>query len=160
MSAKVEELYSLLVPLVEGRLIVPRACIAEVVGFSQPEPVPGAPPWLLGRMEWNGRSVALASFEGILGDPVPRTGPRSRVVIFRALGDTLPVRFFGLLTQGFPQLVRVNPVVLAPDNSREWAADGPVLCQVSMVNQRPLIPDLERVEEMIAEAVGPKDESQ
>ena len=160
MSARVEELYSLLVPLADGRLVVPRACIAEVVGFTQPEPVPGAPPWLLGRMEWNGRPVALASFEGILGDAVPRTGPRSRVVIFRALGDKLPARFFGLLTQGFPQLVRVNPVVLAPDNSREWAEDGPVLCQVRMVNQRPLIPDLERVEELIAEAVGPRDESQ
>ncbi len=154
MSAKVEELYSLLVPLADGRLVVPRACIAEVVGFSQPQPVSRAPQWLLGRMEWNGRQIALASFEGILGDAVPRTGPRSRVVVFRTLGDKLPSHFFGLLTQGFPQLVRVNPVVLAPDNSREWPDDSPVLCQVRMVNQRPLIPDLERVEELIAGALG------
>ncbi len=154
MSAKVEELYSLLVPLVDGRLVVPRACIAEVVGFSQPQPVSRAPQWLLGRMEWNGRQIALASFEGILGDAVPRTGPRSRVVVFRTLGDKLSSHFFGLLTQGFPQLVRVNPVVLAPDNSREWPDDSPVLCQVRMVNQRPLIPDLERVEELIAGALG------
>ena len=37
MSAEAEELYSLLVPLSEDRLIVPRACVAEVVRFSQPE---------------------------------------------------------------------------------------------------------------------------
>ena len=34
MSAESEELYSLLVPLSEDRLIVPRACVAEVVRFS------------------------------------------------------------------------------------------------------------------------------
>ena len=155
MSAKIEELYSLLVPLAEGRLVVPRACIAEVIGFSQPEAVARAPAWLLGRIEWNGRQIALASFEGICGDPIPATGPRSRVVVFRAISDVLPTRFFALLTQGFPQLVRVNPVVLAPDTSNEWPDDSPVICQVRMVNQRPIIPDLERVEAMIAEALGP-----
>ncbi|MBT8143779.1 MAG: chemotaxis protein CheW [Gammaproteobacteria bacterium] len=154
MNARIEELYSLLVPLSEGRLVVPRACIAEVIGFTEPEPVAGAPPWLLGRIEWNGRKIALASFEGICGDALPQSGPRSRLVVFRAISDALPSRFFALITQGFPQLVRVNPVVLAPDTAHEWPDDSPVLCQVRMVNQRPMIPDLERVEQLIAEALG------
>ncbi len=150
MSARIEELYSLLVPLAEGRLVVPRACIAEVAGFSQPETVKGAQPWLLGKMEWNGRSIPLASFEGACGEAMPRTGPRSRVVVFRTMTDALRSGFYGLLTQGFPQLVRVNPGVLAPDSGSDWSPDSPVLCQVRMVNQRPLIPDLERLEKMIA----------
>ncbi len=150
MSAAIEELYSLLVPLSEGRLVVPRACIAEVTGYSQPETVSGAQSWLLGRMEWNGRSIPLVSFEGACGEAMPRTGPRSRVVVFRTLGDELRAGFFGIVTQGFPQLVRVNPAVLAPDTASDWPADSPVLCQVRMVNQRPLIPDLERLESMIA----------
>lgn len=154
MSARIEELYSLLVPLADGRLVVPRACIAEVTSFAEPRPVPGAPHWLLGHVDWNGRKIALVSFEGICGDPVPRTGPRARVVVFRALTDALPVRFYGVLTQGFPQLVRVNPAVLAPDKSTQWPEDGAVICQVRMVNQRPLIPDLEHVERLIA-AAGP-----
>ena len=33
MAERVTEIYSLLVPLVDGRLIIPRACVAEVVGF-------------------------------------------------------------------------------------------------------------------------------
>ena len=150
MNARVDELYSLLVPLADGRLVVPRACIAEVTAFAEPQPVPGAPPWMLGHVEWNGRQIALVSFEGICGDPVPRSGPRARVVVFRALSDALPARFYGVLTQGFPQLVRVNPVVLAPDDTHEWPADGAVICQVRMVNQRPLIPDLEQIERLIA----------
>ncbi|MBT8136233.1 MAG: chemotaxis protein CheW [Gammaproteobacteria bacterium] len=150
MTAAVEELYSLLVPLAEGRLVVPRACIAEVAGYNQPEPVNGAPHWLLGRMEWNGRTIPLISFEGACGEAMPRTGPRSRVVVFRAISDKLRTGYFGLVTQGFPQLVRVNPAVLAPDTGSDWPADSPVLCQVRMVNQRPLIPDLELLETMIA----------
>ncbi|MDH3647118.1 MAG: chemotaxis protein CheW [Gammaproteobacteria bacterium] len=150
MNAAIEELYSLLVPLTEGRLVVPRACIAEVAGFSQPEMLSGAPPWLLGRIEWNGRSIPLVSFEGACGEAIPRTGPRSRVVVFRTMTDELRAGYFGLLTQGFPQLVRVNPGVLAPDTASDWPAESPVLCQVRMVNQRPLIPDLERLEKMIA----------
>ena len=36
MAERVSEIYSLLVPLVDGRLIVPRACVAEVIGFQPP----------------------------------------------------------------------------------------------------------------------------
>ena len=34
MAERVNEIYSLLIPLVDARLIVPRACIAEVIGFQ------------------------------------------------------------------------------------------------------------------------------
>jgi chemosensory pili system protein ChpC len=56
-----------------------------------------------------------------------------------------------MLTQGFPQLVRVNADVVQADPSRSFADRSPVICQVRMVNETPLIPDLERLEEMIAE---------
>ena len=36
MAERVAEIYSLLVPLVDGRLIIPRACVAEVIGFQTP----------------------------------------------------------------------------------------------------------------------------
>ena len=55
------------------------------------------------------------------------------------------------MTQGFPQLVRVSPQVIAADGSRAFPERSPVLCQVRMVNELPLIPDLERLEEMIAD---------
>ena len=64
MSADdLDELYGLLVPLDDERLLVPRACVAEVVAWSQPEEMPGAPAWYAGTVGWNGRST--------------RTGPSS-----------------------------------------------------------------------------------
>ena len=50
--------------------------------------------------------------------------------------------YFGMLTQGFPQLVRVNADVVRPDPSRSFPERSPVICQVRMVNETPLIPDL------------------
>jgi hypothetical protein len=34
MVERISEIYSLLVPLLDGRLIIPRSCVAEVVGFQ------------------------------------------------------------------------------------------------------------------------------
>lgn len=145
-----EELYSLLVPLAEDRLIVPRACVAEVVRFSQPQKEPGAHFWMLGNVSWNGRALPVVSFEGALGKAVPPATGRTRIVVFLASTGQLKTGYFGVLTQGFPQLVRVNRDVLKLDSSDNLGEAAPVLCRVKMINEFPLIPDLERLESMIA----------
>lgn len=146
-----EELYSLLVPLAEDRLIVPRACVAEVVRYVAPQPAPGAHRWYLGTVSWSGRSVPLASFEAALGKETPDAGARTRIVVFHASAGKLKSGYYGMLTQGFPQLVRVNRDVLKLDEAAVLPDDAPVLCKVRMINEFPLIPDLERLEHMIAE---------
>jgi len=146
-----EDLYGLLVPLLDERLLVPRACVAEVTGLQALQEMPGAPPWYLGVVPWNGRSIPVVSFEGACGRRIPPVGGRTRIVVFVCLGQKLPVGHFGVLTQGFPQLVRVSPEVIQADDSRVFPERTPVLCQVRMVNELPLVPDLERLEEMIAD---------
>ena len=150
MSAAADELYSLLVPLSEDRLIVPRACVAEVVRYSAPEHEAGAHSWMLGNVNWNGRPLPVVSFEGALGKDVPATTGRTRIVVFYASTGKLKIGFFGVLTQGFPQLVRVNSDVLQFESKDGWPDDAPVLCRVRMINEYPLIPNLEKLEEMLA----------
>jgi chemosensory pili system protein ChpC len=151
MSDLRDELYSLLVPLSGERLIVPRACVAEVIGYQAPAQMTNAPPWYAGLVVWGGRSVPVVSFEGTLGQPLPIVSTRTRIVMFHAAAGLLPGGCFGMLTQGFPQLVRINADVIRPDPSRSFAERAPVICQVRMVNETPLIPDLPRLEQMIAE---------
>jgi chemosensory pili system protein ChpC len=150
VSAENDELYSLLVPLSEDRLIVPRACVAEVVRYSQPEYEEGAHTWMLGTVNWNGRQLPVMSFEGALGKEVPATTGRTRIVVFYASTGQLKTGFFGVLTQGFPQLVRVNRDVLDLHTTEGWPDEAPVLCRVKMINEFPLIPDLEKLEAMFA----------
>ena len=133
MSAA-EELYSLLVPLDGERLIVPRACVAEVVRYAQPEREPGSHDWLLGGFNWNGRVLPIVAFEGVLGKDIPAITGRTRIVVFPA-------------TAG-------NQDVLKLDATDGWAEGTPVFCRVRMINEFPLIPDLERLEDMVAEEIG------
>lgn len=151
MSAVADELYSLLVPLLEDRLIVPRACVAEVVRFSAPEKPEGAHRWMLGTVNWNGRPLPVVSFEGALGKEVPAATGRTRIVVFYAATGVLKNGYFGVLTQGFPQLVRVNKDVLKLEAKDGWPEDAPVLCRVRMINEFPMIPDLDRLEGMLAQ---------
>lgn len=150
MTAAADELYSLLVPLSGERLIVPRACVAEVVRYSVPEQEAGAQSWMLGTVNWNGRALPLVSFESTLGKEVPAATGRTRIVVFVASTGQLKTGYFGALTQGFPQLVRVNRDVLQLDSTDGWPKGAPVLCRVKMINEFPLIPDLERLEAMLA----------
>lgn len=150
MSSEANELYSLLVPLAEDRLIVPRACVAEVVRFSSPEQEAGAHDWMLGNVSWNGRALPVVSFEGALDKDVPAITGRTRIVVFYASTGQLKTGYFGVLTQGFPQLVRVNKDVLQLHTTDGWPPDAPVLCRVKMINEFPLIPDLEKLEAMLA----------
>lgn len=152
MSTVVEELYSLLVPLVDDRLIVPRACVAEVVRLSRPEHVAGSADWMVGMLDWNGRAVPVVSFEAMLGRELPETSARTRVVVFYAVNTELKGGFYGLLTQGFPQLVRVNRDVIKVDAGVTYADEEPVVTRVRMINEYPLVPDLEVIEARLVDA--------
>lgn len=145
-----EELYSLLVPLVDERLIVPRACVAEVVRYTPPVQQDGNQNWMLGSISWNGRDLPVIAFEGAIGKDVPAPTGRTRVVVFYSSTGGVRSGFFGVLTQGFPQLVRVNEEVLQLEATDGWPEDAPILCRVKMINEFPLIPNLEMLEEMIA----------
>jgi chemosensory pili system protein ChpC len=151
MNSAVSEIYSLLIPVVDGRLIVPRACVAEVVGFQPPAEMSGAPPWYLGTVAWNGRQLPVVSFEGACGHTIPPVNGRTRIVVFHCLGDRVDAGYFALVSQGFPQLVRVSPDVVRADPTRTFDERAPVICQLRMVNEAPLVPDLERLEAMIAD---------
>lgn len=149
-----KELYSLLIPLCTERLLVPRMCVAEVTGFAEPEPAAGTdvPAWYLGTITWNGRRVPVVSLDGSDQEaPDGRKATRRRIVIFHALGNALSVGHYGVVTQGFPQLVRVNRDVVTYDSEFELPAERPFLCRVRMVHEFPLIPDVDRLEAMIAE---------
>ena len=115
MSESGAEIYSLLIPLADARLLVPRACVAEIAGYQMPTPMDGAPPWYLGLVQLERRAVPLVSFEGLCGQPIPPVSGRSRLVVFHALGERARAGGYAIVSQGFPQLVRVSADVVRPD---------------------------------------------
>jgi len=114
----------------------------------------GAHDWMVGTVGWNGRELPVVSFEGAIGRDKPAVTGRTRIVVFYASTGQLRSGFFGVLTQGFPQLVRVNRDVLQLHTTEGWPPGAPILCRVKMINEFPLIPDLERLEAMLAGEVS------
>ena len=152
MSAEPKELYSLLIPLQRERLLVPRMCVAEVIAFADGarNRDDAAPDWYLGAIEWNNRRLPVVSFDGPRGDERKSKRTRTRVVVFHAITQELKGGYYGILTQGFPQLVRVNPDVLGLETEQPLPEHFPALCRARMIHEYPLIPDVERLEKMIA----------
>ena len=144
------ELYGLMVPLEKDRLLVPRGCVAEVVGYQTPQEMTGAPPWHLGVISWNGRKVPLVSFEGCSGGDVAPPTQRSRVVVLNAVSEQIRSGHVAILSQGFPQLVRISPEFVKLDATRQFPDDSPVVCQIQLLDESPVVPDLDRLEEMVA----------
>jgi chemosensory pili system protein ChpC len=151
MSESGGEIYSLLIPLADARLLVPRACVAEIAGYQVPTTMVGAPPWYLGLVQWTGRAVPLISFEGLCRQPTPAVSSRSRLVVMHAIGERVDAGAYALVSQGFPQLVRVSADVIRPDAAYVVPEDNPVVCRVRMLNETPWIPDLDRLEVLIAD---------
>ena len=155
MEQSTDELYSLFIPLHESRLIVPRSCVAEVIRYSEPHNRPASgPDWFQGHIDWNGRQVPLISLELLCGLPAVSPGGRTRIAIFNGISEALPGRIFAMLTEGFPQLVRVNRGVMELHDETDWPDDSPIICQIRMINEYPLIPDLETIEERVQDQVA------
>ena len=152
MTVDSKELYSLLIPLRNERLLVPRMCVAEVIAFADAAKSrdDAAPEWYLGAIEWNNRRLPVVTFDSQGGDERKSKRSRTRVVVFHAITQELKGGFYGILTQGFPQLVRVNADVLGLDTEQPVPPGFPALCRARMIHEYPLIPDVERLEKMVA----------
>jgi len=154
MSAVFEEIYSLLVPIAGGRLIVPRAAVVEVMGYNAPKERPAdAPEWLLGWIHWQNARIPLISIEAASGQPLPEFKSRTRIAVVQAIAGLLDPPAFALATQGYPYLLRVNRNVLKLDESDE-PLPAQILTRLRMANERPGVPDLEALERMLAVALG------
>lgn len=151
MADTIDEVYSLLIPIAGGKLILPRLSVAEVTGYVRPKPVPNAPAWLMGLIAWQNQQIPLVSFEGLCGRKVPERANRTRIAVTYAINDQLEPPVFAIMTQGYPYLVRVNSAVLSVDEDNEFTSGEPVINRVRMANERPFIPDLEAIEQKIVE---------
>lgn len=149
------DIRGVLIQVAGARLLLPNATIAEVLSFAAPEPVAGAPDWLLGRIRWRGWQLPLIAFARLAGIADEHGGLGSKVVVLKALGGDPKAPFFALLTQGFPRLVTVSRAALAADDGalgQELPAG--VQARVVLNEDAALLPDLEQVEQLIGQALA------
>ena len=139
------EIRCVLVPVGEARMLLPNATIAEVVTHSTPEPIEGAPDWLLGRIAWRGWRVPLVSFTRLAGTAEGDSELVVRVAVLKALGGDPRLPFIAVQTQGFPRLTTLNAELIIPTHDGKGLPDG-VRAHVLVRDDVAMIPDLEWIE--------------
>ena len=109
-NGKSPELHCMKVPTSADPLLLPTSVMAEMVEYAEPRPMEGAPPWLLGFIEWETRQVPVFSFTALInGKEVGAIDSRTRIMILKSLAETGRVPYFGILLRGIPQQVTMQP---------------------------------------------------
>ncbi|MDO1529118.1 chemotaxis protein CheW [Fulvimonas sp. R45] len=147
------EIRCVLVPVGNLRLLLPNATVAEVITLPTPEPVDGAPEWLLGRIAWRGWRVPLVSFTRLAGAQEGDADLAMRVAVLKALGGNPQLPFVAVLTQGFPRLTTLNAELVIPTHDGAPLPAG-VKAQVLVRDDMAVIPDLEGIEAELADLLG------
>ena len=136
------------------QLLLPNATISEVLSYSLPEPIAGAPAWLPGRLLWRGWRLPLVDFAALSAQGDEAAGTGNKVVVLKALGGDPRLPYLALSTQGFPRLVTVSAAQLR-DTDGAHAAPLPfaVRARVQLGEERAQIPDLDALERAVREVV-------
>jgi chemosensory pili system protein ChpC len=71
-------------------------------------------------------------------------------VVLNAVSEAVESGHIAILSQGFPQLVRISPEFVKLDAVRDFPDESPVICQLQLLDETPLVPDLDRLEAMVA----------
>jgi chemosensory pili system protein ChpC len=150
------ELYAVLMSLPADTLLLPNAAVAEVVSAERLEkPAAGAPPWLAGTITYRDRKLPAVRFEVLNGAAPVADTRRTRIAIVHGITDRLRAGQYAMVCQGHPHLVTLNRTALR--HEAPVAGDRPelVLARVGIANTSALIPDLEALEQTLAQLENP-----
>ncbi|WP_196138751.1 chemotaxis protein CheW [Aliikangiella sp. G2MR2-5] len=149
MATHSEEVYSLMIPTVQGNILLPNTNVAEIVPFSNVDLFEQGdrPKWFLGHLLWRGKDIPLISVDVISGSEDPQANKRSRVAITHTLNANTELPYIAIVVQGIPRLSHVTP-----ENIKCIDADvtsGAEKMKVTVDGVEAAIPDLDKLEEMI-----------
>lgn len=147
------DIRGVLITVTGGRLLLPNASVAEVITFSDPDPVPGAPSWLLGRSRWRGWALPIVSFARLAGWATEEHEFGAKVAVLKAIGGNAAMPYFAVLTQGFPRLVTISSATLQQTSGDRSALPPGVHAQVLFNDDEAVVPDLVAVENKLAYAL-------
>ena len=152
MNAPQRDIRGVLISVNQGRLLLPNASVAEVITFSDPEPVENAPDWMLGQIRWRGWRLPLLSFSRFAGWSNEEGQIGAKVVVLKALGGNPKLPYFAVLSQGFPRLVTVPQTALVEANERKLPVG--IHSMVTLNDDAAAIPDLLGLETLIEQALS------
>ena len=138
----------LLVQLRGHRLLIPNACVAEILRWRRLRSRSDTPEWHEGDLSWRSTDLPAVALEYLLPEVgsvlPPNGGDACQLVMHRVRSDARP-EFYVLIAQTMPQLMHI-----APDGFEEGVAGaGVARMTVQLGPAQVVIPNLEAIEETI-----------
>lgn len=149
MSQASADLRCMLIPMHMGRLLLPNAAVAEIIGYREPEPGADAADGNLGRVRWRQRELPVVDFERLLGGEEQAPGIRQRIAVCYAPDSQGRWPLLGLLAQGIPRLLRLNQDVIEEATCGPHG-ESPVRLRLTVAGEPLTVPDLGYLQTQLA----------
>jgi len=107
-----DEIPSLLLPIADGKLLLPTVSVAEMLPYKSPQKpkvesaIGEIPEWYIGDLIWRGIMVPMISFEVANGEAMPTIKPTSQIAVLNSTANYSQLPFICFPTQGIPRLSR------------------------------------------------------
>jgi len=147
------DIRGVLITVSNGKLLLPNASVAEVITYSDPEPVAGAPSWLLGRVRWRGWALPIVSYSRLVGWSQEIAALGAKVAVLKAIGQHAKMPYFAVLTQGFPRLVTIAESALVESSDINSDMPDGVYAEGIFNDDYVVVPDLPNVEAQIVDVL-------
>ena len=146
--AQSQSIRCLIVPVGQASWLIPGALIAEVVNYHTPEGDAGDD-WFAGYLPWRGVKVPVVEGRALVAATTP-VYSGERLLVLKAVGESLPMAHYALVADGIPRLLNVDEDVVAPGYQGSEADPSPLLLPVLAAGEEALLPRLDRLEEELA----------
>jgi chemosensory pili system protein ChpC len=140
-----------IIPLTDMNLVLPNTSIAEVIGYSKPEPVKNSPDWFLGMTNWRGLSIPIVSFEKANEVKFARQSKSTRIAVLNGISGNDELSFYGIVVQGIPRLASLDEDSIQ-EITKPKVTLPLALAQAEVAEQDAVIPDQEQIEKMLKKA--------
>lgn len=149
MSAVVESVRSLWIPLSRMNLLVPNVAIAEVINYQPVDLVDDGPDWLLGKLRWREQELPIVSMERIFGLPLIEGKLGARISILNSVQRGAKMPFYAMVTAGIPRLFSADSDALGESVLEGKDFSNVVADCVRIGSEEAIIPNLEVIQAMI-----------
>lgn len=144
----VQDVSTLLIPVVGKTLLLPNVSVAEILEFNEPVPQSDVPTWYLGNIGWRTLQIPLISFESVNEQAFNNRASNAKIAILNGIVDNPRLPFWGIVTQGTPRQMRITAQEITRDESD--VGGGPAEFMSVVVNgEAARIPDLDFIEKQL-----------
>jgi len=143
-----KEIRSILLPLINGTLLLPHSSMVEMLSEREAAPLDRGPSWLLGEMEWSGEKIPLLALEGLFNFEPSKSVKRTRVIVISCLSENYQYKYLAIRTIGAPTLVQLGVDNFSVEESLEEASSV-IRFKAQFKGQTVIIPNMLALEESI-----------